>query len=176
VDAPGVRDDNSARDQVVKNYLKDGDSIWIVANIKRAVDDKTAKDMLGESFRRQLLMDGQYASLCFIATHSDVINRSECIRNLVCVKWDVITSSNFMLKDLDEDASRRDCALARNAFTKKRIQEDFKEGLLEMAQNANSTAFRDDYQLPVFTGMNNFKKPMGVFLTNTQWPPRIIRG
>lgn len=43
----------------MKNYLKDGDSIWIVANIKRAVDDKTAKDMLGESFRRQLLMDGQ---------------------------------------------------------------------------------------------------------------------
>lgn len=48
VDAPGVRDDNSARDAVVKAYLRDGNSIWIVANIKRAVNDKTAKDMLGE--------------------------------------------------------------------------------------------------------------------------------
>ncbi len=34
VDAPGLRDDNSVRDAVVKNYLKDSDSIWIVANIK----------------------------------------------------------------------------------------------------------------------------------------------
>ena len=48
VDAPGVRDDNSVRDAVVKKYLKDSDSIWIVANIKRAVDDRTAKEMLGK--------------------------------------------------------------------------------------------------------------------------------
>lgn len=41
-----------------------------MANIKRAVDDRTAKEMLGESFRRQLLMDGQYGSLAFIATHA----------------------------------------------------------------------------------------------------------
>lgn len=41
VDAPGVRDDNSARDGVVKGYLREGNSIWIVANIKRAVDDRT---------------------------------------------------------------------------------------------------------------------------------------
>ncbi len=38
--------------------LQDADSVWIVSNIKRAVNDKTAKDMLGESFRRSLLMDG----------------------------------------------------------------------------------------------------------------------
>lgn len=27
-------------------------------------------------------MDGQYGSLAFIATHADVVNRSELIRNL----------------------------------------------------------------------------------------------
>jgi hypothetical protein len=54
VDAPGVNDDNSARDGVVKRYLRDADSVWIVSNIKRAVNDRTAKDMLGEGFRRQL--------------------------------------------------------------------------------------------------------------------------
>ncbi|KAJ1493569.1 hypothetical protein T484DRAFT_1768348, partial [Baffinella frigidus] len=53
---------------IVKEYLKNADGIWIVANIKRAVNNKTAKDMLGESFRRQLLMDGQYGQLAFIAT------------------------------------------------------------------------------------------------------------
>jgi len=36
-------DDNGARDRVVKAYLKDADSIWIVSNIKRAVNDRTAK-------------------------------------------------------------------------------------------------------------------------------------
>jgi len=35
--------------------LKNSNTIWIVANITRAVDDKTAKDMLGESFRRQVI-------------------------------------------------------------------------------------------------------------------------
>ncbi len=113
VDAPGVRDDNSARDAVVKGYLRDGNSIWIVANIKRAVNDRTAKDMLGESFRRQLLMDGQYGSLAFIATHADVVNRSELIENL---------------RLADENASRRDCAKARNSYTKTRIKEDFHAG------------------------------------------------
>jgi hypothetical protein len=45
--APGINDDNSARDGIVKTYLKDADSVWIVSNIKRAVNDKSAKDMLG---------------------------------------------------------------------------------------------------------------------------------
>ena len=34
VDAPGVNDDNSARDGIVKTYLKNADSIWIVSDIK----------------------------------------------------------------------------------------------------------------------------------------------
>lgn len=33
-----------------------------------AVNDKTAKDMMGEGFRRQLLMDGQMNNLVFLAT------------------------------------------------------------------------------------------------------------
>ena len=45
VDAPGVHDDNSARDAVVKKKLKDADAVWIVSNIVRAVNDKTAKDV-----------------------------------------------------------------------------------------------------------------------------------
>ena len=48
VDAPGVHDDNSARDAVVKRKLKEADAVWIVSNIVRAVNDKTAKDLLGE--------------------------------------------------------------------------------------------------------------------------------
>ena len=34
----------------------------------------------GESFRRELLMDGQYGQICFIATQSDVFQRSDIKR------------------------------------------------------------------------------------------------
>ena len=52
-----------------------------MANITRAVDDKTAKDLLGETFRRQLMMDGKMeGNLAFIATKTDVISVSETVR------------------------------------------------------------------------------------------------
>jgi hypothetical protein len=62
--------------------LRNGNSIWIVSNIKRAVNDKTAKEMLGEGFRRMLLMDGLYSTITFIATHADQLNRTEMVKNL----------------------------------------------------------------------------------------------
>lgn len=31
----GVRDDNQARDAVVKRFLKDADAIWVVSHINR---------------------------------------------------------------------------------------------------------------------------------------------
>ena len=59
VDLPGVRDANAARAKVAESYLMNCNQIWIVAPIKRAVDDGTAKELLGEQFKRRLLMDGQ---------------------------------------------------------------------------------------------------------------------
>lgn len=118
VDAPGVHDDNSARDGVVKAKLKDADAVWIVSNIVRAVNDKTAKDLLGEQFRSQMLMDGQYGALAFVATQSDVIERSEAIRSL----------------KLPPTATLAECAGARNAYTERRLKQDFLAGLREMAE------------------------------------------
>jgi hypothetical protein len=43
VDAPGLNDSNASRNAVVSRYLRDSDAIWIVSNITRAVNDKTAK-------------------------------------------------------------------------------------------------------------------------------------
>lgn len=59
VDLPGVRDANAARAKVSESYLMNCSQIWVVAPIKRAVDDGTAKELLGEQFKRRLLMDGQ---------------------------------------------------------------------------------------------------------------------
>ena len=50
VDLPGVRDSNAARANVAATILKNGSNIWIVAPIKRALDDGTAKELLGMDF------------------------------------------------------------------------------------------------------------------------------
>ena len=41
VDLPGVKDSNVARAKVASTYLRNCSCIWIVAPIKRAVDDGT---------------------------------------------------------------------------------------------------------------------------------------
>ncbi|XP_006822032.2 uncharacterized protein LOC102804676 [Saccoglossus kowalevskii] len=97
VDLPGIRDSNAARDNIAKEYLKTCTAVWIVADITRAVDNKTAKDLLGESFRRQLLMDGQYGSIGFICTKNDLINPSEIIRAL-----HLGPQCDLLEKDMDE--------------------------------------------------------------------------
>ena len=61
-DLPGVHDANAARAAVAEGYMKQCTGLWIVAPIIRAVDDKAAKNLLGESFKRQLKMDGGFSS------------------------------------------------------------------------------------------------------------------
>jgi hypothetical protein len=51
VDLPGVQDSNAARAAVAAGYMKSCTGLWIVAPITRAVDDKTAKSLLGDSFK-----------------------------------------------------------------------------------------------------------------------------
>lgn len=84
------------------------------------MNDKTAKDMLDHSFRRQLLMDGSYGSLVFVATQSDVLQRSEVISSM----------------RLPNATSLTECAKARCDFTEARIQSDFLDGLEEMGRAA----------------------------------------
>ena len=55
--------------------------IWVVAPIKRAVDDGTAKELMGEQFKRRLLMDGQYGNTAFICTHTDDCEATEIMRD-----------------------------------------------------------------------------------------------
>lgn len=58
VDLPGVHDSNAARAAVAQGYMKQCTGLWIVAPINRAVDDKAAKNLLGDTFKRQLKFDG----------------------------------------------------------------------------------------------------------------------
>jgi hypothetical protein len=107
VDLPGVRDANAARAKVAENYLQHLNEIWIVAPIQRAVDDGTAKELLGESFKRRLLMDGNYSSVSFICTQTDDIEATETMRDHVDVAeamglWPDMNSLNDQLMDLEK--------------------------------------------------------------------------
>ena len=77
VDLPGVHDANAARAAVAEGYLKQCTGLWIVAPITRAVDDKAAKSLLGESFKRQLKMDGGFNAVTFICSKTDDISLEE---------------------------------------------------------------------------------------------------
>ncbi|KAJ7507726.1 hypothetical protein B0H11DRAFT_1968347 [Mycena galericulata] len=81
VDLPGTGDANAARNSIAKEYMKKSNCIWILAPITRAVDDKLAKELLGEAFRTQLMMDRNYndTAITFIATKCDDISCSEVI-------------------------------------------------------------------------------------------------
>ncbi|KAI0773956.1 hypothetical protein C8Q74DRAFT_798482 [Fomes fomentarius] len=84
VDLPGVADANAARNNIAKDYMKKCDCVWILAPITRAVDDKTARDLMGDAFKMQLMMDGNYDAnaITFIATKCDDISCSEVVRAL----------------------------------------------------------------------------------------------
>jgi len=70
---------NVARACVAKSYLQHCNAIWIVAPIQRAVDDGIAKELLGCSFQRHLLMDGAYGNVSFVCTQTDDCEVTEAI-------------------------------------------------------------------------------------------------
>jgi GTPase SAR1 family protein len=92
VDLPGVHDSNQARAAVAQNYMKQCTGLWICAPINRAVDDKAAKSLLGETFKRQLKMDGGYSTVTFICSKTDDISLLEAqdslgIEDELAVLW-----------------------------------------------------------------------------------------
>lgn len=82
VDLPGVHDSNAARAAVTAGYMKQCTGLFIVAPINRAVDDKAAKSLLGESFKRQLKFDGIYSRITFICSKTDDISIIEASDSL----------------------------------------------------------------------------------------------
>ena len=58
LDAPGLHDDNAARDGVLRGVVAEAHSVLVVSNIRRACNDKGAKDMMPLPLRRALLSSG----------------------------------------------------------------------------------------------------------------------
>ncbi|KAK4192432.1 hypothetical protein QBC35DRAFT_483760 [Podospora australis] len=104
VDLPGVQDSNAARAAVAAHYRKACAGLWIVAPINRAVDDKTAKSLLGDSFRRQLKFDGTYSAVTFICSKTDDISATEAAESLEQEKleesWTILDKIDRDVRDL----------------------------------------------------------------------------
>ncbi|KAI4596485.1 hypothetical protein KJ359_005239 [Pestalotiopsis sp. 9143b] len=81
VDLPGVRDSNAARAAVAEKYIETCQSVWIVAPITRAGDDKTAYKLMGDSFKLQLKLDCKYDYLTFICSKTDEISVVEATKS-----------------------------------------------------------------------------------------------
>jgi GTPase SAR1 family protein len=82
VDLPGVQDSNAARAAVADGYMKQCSGLWIVAPITRAVNDKAAKKLLGDQFKRQMKFDGMFSNVTFICSKTDDISVTEAIDSL----------------------------------------------------------------------------------------------
>ena len=92
--------------------MKQCSGLWIVAPITRAVDDKTAKKLLGEQFKRQLKYDGTYSSVTFICSKTDDISITEAADSLgydeeLRGDWEEIDS----IKDTSKQLAQRIKAL-----------------------------------------------------------------
>ncbi|KAK5631980.1 hypothetical protein RRF57_007694 [Xylaria bambusicola] len=77
VDLPGTRDSNAARAAVAGKYIENCNALWVVSMITRAVDDQAAHELLGEKFKQQLKLDGNYSNVTFICSKTDDINFDE---------------------------------------------------------------------------------------------------
>ena len=80
VDAPGLHDDNAARVRCLATPRTP--TVMLVANIRRAVNDKTTKDALPVALRTQLGERGRLGDIAVVATQADVLNASEITANL----------------------------------------------------------------------------------------------
>jgi len=99
VDLPGVHDSNAARAAVAEGYLKQCSGLWIVAPINRAVDDKAAKSLLGDTFKRQLKYDGAYSAVTFICSKTDDISVAEAADTLKLPDLQLIETELTKLDD-----------------------------------------------------------------------------
>lgn len=79
---PGHQDWDAARAAIASEYMKSCSGIWIVAPINRAVDNKTAKDLMSDSIKQQLKLDGAFSTLTVICSKTDDISLNSAMESL----------------------------------------------------------------------------------------------
>ncbi|CAE7266046.1 PUB50, partial [Symbiodinium sp. CCMP2592] len=124
-----------------------------------------AQEMLGERFRRQMLMDGHYAgNLAFVATCTDDLTLSELRKNL----------------KIGDDVPQKEAAVLRNEKTKERILADTFAGIRRIqAQSDSKRSSNEELQArgifpAVFTtSARDYQKLRGLLDTKVDGRARI---
>lgn len=102
--------------------MKSCSSLWIVAPITRAVDDKTAKSLLGDTFKRQLKFDGTYSAVTFICSKTDDISVIEAAESLdideVSASWTEAEALQESIQPLEVKLSIWREAKASNGYAR----------------------------------------------------------
>lgn len=98
-----MQDSNAARAAVAENYIKKCNGLWITADIQRAINAKAAKQLLGDSFKRQLKYDGALSAVTFICTKADDILTTE-VQNSLSIEDEL----GDYFKQIELLGSRRD--------------------------------------------------------------------
>jgi archaellum component FlaC len=99
--------------------MKSCTGLWIVAPITRAIDDKAAKNLLGNTFKRQLKYDGIYSAVTFICSKTDDISRIEATESLR------LGSQMQEIEDRIADANTRRRAFAQDLKAQKDKKKDY---------------------------------------------------
>ncbi|KAJ7103210.1 hypothetical protein B0H15DRAFT_811413 [Mycena belliarum] len=112
VDLPGHGDIDNVRDSVANEYLKSADSVFLVANIVRAKDDRDIHTYL-QKHLSQIIVDGRVRqkTISLILTGADnPIGVNECtLEDAEQAKVDALTKASHKLGDEIKDLmSRRD--------------------------------------------------------------------
>ena len=103
----------------------------------RSVNDGTAKELLGEQFKRRLLMDGQYGNVFFVCTQTDDIEPTETMRDHADVAQKVPGRWEKM-SELKNDITN-----LKMLITEKLQQQEDLEGQFKVAMQQHTKSLAD---------------------------------
>ncbi|KAI1375031.1 hypothetical protein F4677DRAFT_424372 [Hypoxylon crocopeplum] len=108
VDLPGVEDSNAARAAIAAKYIEKCSGIWVLAAITRAINDKAAHQLLGQSFKQQLNYDGNYSRVTFICSKTDDITLNEAAEFLgLRSELDALQSKSAAIQRWEENSEQQ---------------------------------------------------------------------
>jgi hypothetical protein len=96
---------------VASSYIEKCTGLWIVAPITRAVDDRIARNLMTESFGRQLQLDGGYSAVTFVCPKTDDISQKEAFR--IMPKSGEVTDLRNCLKETESEVKRIERVVGR---------------------------------------------------------------
>ncbi|RPA80579.1 hypothetical protein BJ508DRAFT_128687 [Ascobolus immersus RN42] len=79
IDLPGTHDANAGRAAIAEKHMKECTHFFIIADIKRAMDNSTAKQLISELFtnKGETATNDMVENVSFVCTSSDNIDKSE---------------------------------------------------------------------------------------------------